>query len=181
MIEKPTDKAYNFISYAKALPSRKASSTRIVHSEMQEVKRAWEKASMDEQGIPEWAQWKNEVHRRRKWGWATWEEYRDVTKVCRYVVGKTKAQLELEQVKDGKANKSVFCKYTGSKRKMWDHCGNWVATINCFALFHLLGVIKHRLQTVSRLNGGDWCNAILHGKDDGSEKFDCRLIMSRVE
>lgn len=41
MIEKPTDKAYNFISYTKVLPSRKASSTRRVHSGMQEVKQAW--------------------------------------------------------------------------------------------------------------------------------------------
>lgn len=75
--------------------------------------------------------------------------------MCRYVVGKTKAQLELKQVKDGKANKNVFCKYAGSKRKTWDHCGNCVATINQFDLFHLPGVIKHRLQTVFRLNAGD--------------------------
>lgn len=45
------------------------------------------------------------------------------TKVCRDEDGKTKAQLELKLLRDGKGNKNCFYKYIGSKRKAKENVG----------------------------------------------------------
>ncbi|KAK4807182.1 hypothetical protein QYF61_024308 [Mycteria americana] len=38
---------------------------------------------------------KGEMHRQWKWGYASWEEYRDAAQMCRDGIKKDKAQLEL--------------------------------------------------------------------------------------
>ena len=48
---------------------------------------------------------------------------RDITNVCRDEDGKTKAQLELELVRDGKGNINGFYKYIGSERKAKENVG----------------------------------------------------------
>ena len=54
-----------------------------------------------------------------KWkqGCVAWEEYRAVVRVCRDRIRKTKAQMELNLVRDVKDNKKGFYKYVGKKRE----------------------------------------------------------------
>ncbi|GAB0206434.1 mitochondrial enolase superfamily member 1 [Grus japonensis] len=58
-----------------------------------------------------------------KKGLATWEEYRNVVRVCRDTTRKAKAQLELNLAKDVKDNKKGFFKYISSKRKTRENVG----------------------------------------------------------
>ncbi|GAB0206764.1 mitochondrial enolase superfamily member 1 [Grus japonensis] len=60
---------------------------------------------------------KKEAYRMWKKGLATWEEYRDVVRVCRDATRKAKAHLELKLARDVKDNKKGFFKYISSKRK----------------------------------------------------------------
>ncbi|KFZ54394.1 hypothetical protein N338_05423, partial [Podiceps cristatus] len=59
---------------------------------------------------------KRELHRQRKQGQASWEEYRDASWLCRDKVRKIKAQLELNLAKDAKNNKKGFYRYISQKR-----------------------------------------------------------------
>ncbi|XP_068809548.1 uncharacterized protein [Struthio camelus] len=68
-------------------------------------------------------QQKKEVYRMWKRGQATWEEYRDVVRVCRDATRKTKAHLELNLARDVKDNKKGFFKYITSKRKTRENVG----------------------------------------------------------
>ncbi|GAB0206875.1 mitochondrial enolase superfamily member 1 [Grus japonensis] len=58
-----------------------------------------------------------------KKGLATWEEYRDVVRVCRDATRKAKAHLELNLAMDVKDNKKGFFKYISSKRKTRENVG----------------------------------------------------------
>lgn len=53
---------------------------------------------------------------RWKQGQATWDEYRDVVRVCRNAARKAKAHLELNLAKDGMDNKKGFFKCINNKR-----------------------------------------------------------------
>ncbi|KAK4824510.1 hypothetical protein QYF61_015908 [Mycteria americana] len=64
------------------------------------------------------AQSKSELHRQRKQGQVTWEEYRGAAHLCRDGVRKAKAQLELSLVRDAKNNKKGFYRYVSQKRKV---------------------------------------------------------------
>ncbi|GAB0205276.1 mitochondrial enolase superfamily member 1 [Grus japonensis] len=66
---------------------------------------------------------KKEVYRMWKKGLATWEEYRNVVRVCRDAMRKAKAQLELNLAKDVKDNKKGFFKYLSSKRETRENVG----------------------------------------------------------
>ncbi|GAB0179374.1 mitochondrial enolase superfamily member 1 [Grus japonensis] len=66
---------------------------------------------------------KKEVHRMWKKGLATWEEYRNVVRVCRDATRKAKAYLELNLARDVKDNKKGFFKYISSKRKTRENVG----------------------------------------------------------
>ncbi|PKU34089.1 rna-directed dna polymerase from mobile element jockey-like [Limosa lapponica baueri] len=58
------------------------------------------------------------LHRKWKKGQASWEEYRDVARLCRDEVRKAKAQLELNSARDVKKNKKGFYRYINQKRKV---------------------------------------------------------------
>ncbi|GAB0204618.1 mitochondrial enolase superfamily member 1 [Grus japonensis] len=66
---------------------------------------------------------KKEVYRIWRKGAATWEEYRDVIRVCRHETRKAKAHLELNLARDVKDNKKGFFKYISSKRKTRKNVG----------------------------------------------------------
>ena len=66
--------------------------------------------------------WKRKVYRTWKEGQATWEEYRNIVRICRKPTRKAKVHLELNLARDVKDNKKGFFKYIGSKRIMWAHC-----------------------------------------------------------
>lgn len=65
---------------------------------------------------------KKETHRRWKWGWATWTEYRNVNRTSKNETRRVRANLELILAKDVR-NKKVFFKYINSKRKTKDNVG----------------------------------------------------------
>ena len=60
---------------------------------------------------------KKKAHEMWKKGLTTWEEYRNVVRVCRDATRKAKACLELNLAKGIKENKKGFFKYINSKRK----------------------------------------------------------------
>ncbi|GAB0207485.1 mitochondrial enolase superfamily member 1 [Grus japonensis] len=66
---------------------------------------------------------KKEVYRMWKKGLATWEEYRDVVRVCSNATRKAKAHLELNLARDVKDKKEGFFKYINSKRKTRENVG----------------------------------------------------------
>ena len=51
------------------------------------------------------------MHRQCKQGQVTWEEYRDAARLCRDVVRKAKAQLELDLARNVNKNKKGFYRY----------------------------------------------------------------------
>jgi len=60
---------------------------------------------------------KKELHRQRRQGQVSWEEYRDTAQLHRDGVRKTKGQLELNLARDAKSNKKGFYRYVSQKRK----------------------------------------------------------------
>jgi len=60
---------------------------------------------------------KRELHRQCKQGQTSWEEYRDVARLCRDEVRRAKAQLELNLARVTKNNKNSFYRYVNRKRK----------------------------------------------------------------
>ncbi|GAB0182598.1 mitochondrial enolase superfamily member 1 [Grus japonensis] len=78
---------------------------------------------MDEQGFLEKLKGKKEIYRMWKKGLATWEEYRNIVRVCRNATRKAKAHLELNLARDVKDNKKGFFKYISSKRKTRENVG----------------------------------------------------------
>ncbi|GAB0204029.1 mitochondrial enolase superfamily member 1 [Grus japonensis] len=66
---------------------------------------------------------KKEVYRMWKKGMATWEENRDVVRVCRDATRKAKAHLELNLARDVKDNKKGFFKYISNKMKTRENVG----------------------------------------------------------
>jgi len=67
--------------------------------------------------------WKRKVHGMWKEGQATWEEHRNMVRVCRDATRKAKAHLELKLTRDVKNNKKGFFIYISSKRKARDNVG----------------------------------------------------------
>ncbi|GAB0190586.1 mitochondrial enolase superfamily member 1 [Grus japonensis] len=65
---------------------------------------------------------KKEVYSMWKKGMATWEEYKNVVRVCRDATRKAKAQLELKLAGEVKDKKGFF-KYISSKRKTRENVG----------------------------------------------------------
>jgi len=66
--------------------------------------------------------WKKKVYRMWKEGQATWEEHRNVVRVCREATRKGKVHLGLNLARDVKDNKKGCFKYISSKQKttkMW--------------------------------------------------------------
>jgi len=61
--------------------------------------------------------WKRKVYRMWKEGQTTWEEYRNIVRVCREATRKVKVHMELNLAKDVKHNKKCFFKDISSKRK----------------------------------------------------------------
>ncbi|KFR09813.1 hypothetical protein N306_03128, partial [Opisthocomus hoazin] len=59
---------------------------------------------------------KRELHRQWKQGLASWEEYREASRLCRDEVRKAKAQLELNLARDAKNNKKGFYRYVSRKK-----------------------------------------------------------------
>jgi len=57
------------------------------------------------------------MHRRRKQGQVSWEEYRDTAWLCRDEVRRAKAQLELNLARDAKSKEQGFYRYVSQKRK----------------------------------------------------------------
>ncbi|GAB0184039.1 mitochondrial enolase superfamily member 1 [Grus japonensis] len=74
---------------------------------------------MDEQGAPV----KTQMEEGSLPKLATWEEYRNIVRVCRDATRKTKAHLELNLARDVKDNKKGFFKYISSKRKTRENVG----------------------------------------------------------
>ncbi|GAB0183494.1 hypothetical protein GRJ2_000814700 [Grus japonensis] len=66
---------------------------------------------------------KKEVSSMWKKGLATWEEYRNVVRVCRNAARQAKAHLELNLARDVKDKKKGFFKYISSKRKTRENAG----------------------------------------------------------
>jgi len=67
--------------------------------------------------------WKRKVHGMWKEGQATWEEYRNVVKVCRDATRKAEVHLELNLARDVKDNKKGSFNYISSKWKTRDDVG----------------------------------------------------------
>jgi len=65
--------------------------------------------------------WKRRVYGMLKEGQATWEEYRNIVRVCRDATRKAKVHLELNLARDVKDNKEGFFNYISSKRKARDN------------------------------------------------------------
>jgi len=78
---------------------------------------------MDEQGASSGAQTEEKVHGLWKEGQATWEEYRNVVRVCRDATRKATVHLELNLARDVKDNKKGFFKHISSKEKTRDNVG----------------------------------------------------------
>ncbi|GAB0175729.1 mitochondrial enolase superfamily member 1 [Grus japonensis] len=78
---------------------------------------------MDEQGAPGKTQREEGSLQYVEKGVATWEEYRNVVRVCRDAVRKAKACLELNLARDVKDKKENFSKYISSKRKTRENVG----------------------------------------------------------
>ncbi|GAB0184184.1 hypothetical protein GRJ2_000884000 [Grus japonensis] len=66
---------------------------------------------------------KKEFDSMWKKGMATWEEYRNVVRVCSDATRKAKAQLELKVAGEVKDNEKGFFKYISSKRKTRENVG----------------------------------------------------------
>ncbi|GAB0206830.1 hypothetical protein GRJ2_003148600 [Grus japonensis] len=66
---------------------------------------------------------KKEVYSMWKKGMATWEEYKNVVRVCRDATRKAKAHLALNLARDVKDKKKGFFKYISSKRKTRENVG----------------------------------------------------------
>ena len=60
---------------------------------------------------------KKEMHRQRKQGQVTWEEYRDAAQLCSDGVRKAKAWVELNLASNAENNKG-FCRYVSRKRQV---------------------------------------------------------------
>ncbi|KAJ7399690.1 hypothetical protein BTVI_112609 [Pitangus sulphuratus] len=73
--------------------------------------------------IPENLKWKKEIYGMWKKGQATWEDCRNIVRVCRDMTRKAKALLELRLAKDIKDNKKGFYKYISSKRNIRENVG----------------------------------------------------------
>ncbi|PKU31777.1 hypothetical protein llap_17920 [Limosa lapponica baueri] len=56
--------------------------------------------------------------RQRKQRQVSWEEYKDMSQLCRDGVKKAKAQLELNLARDAKNNKKGIYRYVSQKRKV---------------------------------------------------------------
>jgi len=67
--------------------------------------------------------WKKKVCRMRKEGQATWEEYRNIVRVCKDATRKAKVHLELNLARDIKDNKKGFFNYIISKQKTRKNAG----------------------------------------------------------
>ncbi|GAB0208473.1 mitochondrial enolase superfamily member 1 [Grus japonensis] len=77
---------------------------------------------------------KKEVYRMWKKGLATWEENRDVVRICRDATRKAKAHLELNLARDVKDNKKGFFKYISSKRKTRENVGPWLNEMHALVM-----------------------------------------------
>ncbi|GAB0185471.1 mitochondrial enolase superfamily member 1 [Grus japonensis] len=87
---------------------------------------------------------KKEFYRMWKKGLATWEEYRNVVRVCRDATRKAKAHLELNLARDVKDNNKGFFKYNSSERKTRE---------NVDPLLNEVGVlVMEDMETVDLLN-----------------------------
>ena len=67
--------------------------------------------------------WKRKVYGMWKEGQTTWEEYRNIVRVCRQAVRKAEAHLELNLARDVKDNKKGFFKYISSNQKTRENVG----------------------------------------------------------
>ena len=67
--------------------------------------------------------WKRKLYAMWKEGQATWEEHRNIVRVCREEMRKAKAHLELNLAKDVKDNKKGFFKYSSSKQLVRKNVG----------------------------------------------------------
>jgi len=67
--------------------------------------------------------WKKVVYRMWKEVQGTWEEYRNIVKVCREKMRKAKVHSELNLARDIKDNKKCFFKHISSKWKTGENVG----------------------------------------------------------
>lgn len=67
--------------------------------------------------------YEKEVYRKWKQRQLTWEEYRDTVWVCRDVVRKAKAHLDLHLMRHVNGNKKGFYKYISDKTKTREYIG----------------------------------------------------------
>ncbi|KAJ7418265.1 hypothetical protein WISP_59859 [Willisornis vidua] len=75
---------------------------------LEEIKHREQETFMDEQGAASKTQMSKEVYGMWKKGQATWEECRDIARVCLDVKRKTKVHLESNLARDVKDNQSGF-------------------------------------------------------------------------
>ncbi|KFZ53140.1 hypothetical protein N338_13083, partial [Podiceps cristatus] len=61
---------------------------------------------------------KKEIHKQWKQGQVSWDEYRDVVRLCRDGVRKAKARLELNLARDAKNNRKGSYRYLNQRRKV---------------------------------------------------------------
>ncbi|GAB0189207.1 mitochondrial enolase superfamily member 1 [Grus japonensis] len=79
---------------------------------------------------------KKEVYSMWKKGMATWEEYRNVVRMCRDATRNAKAQLELKLAGEVKDNKKEFFKYISSQRKTRENVDPPVNEVGALVMGH---------------------------------------------
>jgi len=67
--------------------------------------------------------WKKNIYGTWKEGENTWEEYRNIVRVCRDAMRKAKVHLGINLARDVKDNKKSFSRYISSKRKARENVG----------------------------------------------------------
>ncbi|KFR00189.1 hypothetical protein Y956_08025, partial [Nipponia nippon] len=118
---------------------------------------------------------KKRMHKQWKKGLVSWEEYRDIARLCKDGIRKAKARLELNLVRDAKNNKKGFYRYINQKRKVTEsipplmsRSGKLVTTdeekaevLNNFFASVFTGNLSSRTPRVDGLQDGDWGSKVL--------------------
>jgi len=78
--------------------------------------------------------WKRKVYGMWKKGQATWEEYRNIVRVCRDAARKAKVHLELNLARDVKDNKKDLFKYISSKQMTRENVGSLLSEVGALVM-----------------------------------------------
>jgi len=121
--------------------------------------------------------WKRKVHGIRKEGQATWEEYRNVARVCRDATRKAKAHMELKLARDVRNDTKGF-KYISSKRKARDNVGPLLneASVLLMEDAEKTELLNAFLASVFTARAGPQESQVLEAREEAYREDDFRLV-----